>query len=135
VEAAAESTKALEVLKRAGEPDHPYIASAQHILGESLIKLGKYNEAEQALLTELRVLKNTKSEPWRVARATSALGEALLGQGRIHEAEPLLTGAARDLEGVKGWMENDARLAAEERMQRLRRSRAAMPVAETAFRQ
>ena len=135
VEAAAEATNALENLKRAGFPDHPYIASAQHILGESLIKLGKCDEAERALLTELRVLHASKSEPWRIARATSALGEALLGQGRIREAEAQLMGAARDLKGVKGWMENDARLATEERVQRLRRSRTAMPVTETALRQ
>jgi DNA-binding winged helix-turn-helix (wHTH) protein/TolA-binding protein len=133
VEAAAEVTNALEILERAGLPDHPYVASAQHILGESLIKLGKCNEAERALLTELRVLKHTKSEPWRIARATSALGEALLGQGRIRDAEALLMAAARDLEGVKGWMEDDARLATQERMQRLRRSRTAMPVTETAL--
>jgi DNA-binding winged helix-turn-helix (wHTH) protein/predicted negative regulator of RcsB-dependent stress response len=131
VDAAAEITNALEILERAGLPDHPYVASAQHILGESLIKLGKCDEAERALLIELRVLKNTESELWRIARATSALGEALLGQGRIREAEAQLMGATRDLEGAKGWMENDARLATEERMQRLRQSRTAMPVAET----
>jgi serine/threonine-protein kinase len=135
VETVAEIRNAMEILERAGDPDHPYIASTQHLLGESLIKLGKYNEAERALLTELRVLKITKSEPWRVARANSALGEALLEQGRIREAEVLLMAAARDLEDVKGWMENDARLATEERIQRLRRSRTAMPVTETALRQ
>ena len=134
VETVAEIKNAMEILEQAGDPDHPYIASTQHLLGESLIKLGKYNEAERALLTELRVLKITKSEQWRVARANSALGEALLEQGRIREAEVLLMAASRDLEDVKGWMENDARLATEERVQRLRRSRTAMPVTETALR-
>jgi tetratricopeptide (TPR) repeat protein len=134
-EAEAWARRAPKILERAGDPDHPYIASAQHLLGESLIKLAKYNEAERALLTELRVLKITKSEPWRFARANSALGEALLGQGRIREAEAYLTGAARDLEGVKGWMENEARLATQERMQRLHLNRTAMPAAETALRQ
>jgi DNA-binding winged helix-turn-helix (wHTH) protein len=133
--AIAEATDALAVLAQIGSPDHPYATPSHHVLGESLIKLGKCDEAERALLNELRILKNNKMDQWRIARATSALGEALLGQGRIREAEEHLMQAARELDGAKGWMENQARLITQERMQHLRRVKTATLLSETAHRQ
>lgn len=119
-EAAAETRKSLEILARIAPPNHLYVASAQHILGESLTKLGKFSEAERALVIELRILRDNKAERWRIARAMSSLGEVLLGQGRIRRAEDQLMFAAHELDGAKGWLETDARLATEQRIQRLR---------------
>lgn len=119
-EAAAETRNSLEILTRIAPPNHPYVASAQHILGESLTKLGKFSEAERALLIELRILKDNKAERWRIARAMSALGEVFLGQDRICRAEAQLMFAARELDGARGWLETDARLATEQRIQHLR---------------
>jgi DNA-binding winged helix-turn-helix (wHTH) protein len=77
------------------------------------------NEAEGALLHELELLHRVYPELWRIARAKSALGEALLGQGRIREAEVNLVFASRELDGVQGWMEGEARQATAKRMEQL----------------
>lgn len=118
-EAVTQAEDSLETLARVAPPDHPYVASAQHILGESLAKLGKFAAAERALLMELRMLKENGAESWRIARACSALSEALLGQHRILEARAQLAFASSELDGVNGWLETEARLATEERMRRL----------------
>jgi DNA-binding winged helix-turn-helix (wHTH) protein len=118
-EAAIEAQDVLRLLERTTRPDHPYVASVQHILGESLSKLGRSEEAERLLTSEMHLLKDSKAAPWRIARAASALGEALMEQQRYAEARAYLAYAIRELERTPGAAQKRALLRAQERMLRL----------------
>jgi DNA-binding winged helix-turn-helix (wHTH) protein len=118
-EAAIEAQDVLRILERTTRPDHPYIASVQHILGESLSKLGRSEEAERILTSEMHLLKDGKAAPWRIARAASALGEALMDQQRYTEARAYLAYAIRELERTPGGAQKRALLRSQERMLRL----------------
>jgi len=101
-EAIAEARTALAVLGRTARPNHPYVASAQHVLGEALCRTGQFAECERAVLAEIPIWKDSNASQWRVARALSALGEAELGQGRIAEAP-----------NISRWLQNSSLVCAE----------------------
>jgi tetratricopeptide (TPR) repeat protein len=127
-EAIAEARAALAILSRTSRPNHPYVASAQHVLGEALCRTGEFVECERALLAEIPIWKDSNAPQWRVARAMSALGEAVLGQGRLAEAAQHLALASEQLEGLRGAQQSDARRATQERLQLLEKVRQGVPL-------
>ena len=64
--------------------DHPYMASAEHYLGEVLLQTNRLKDAEVMFMTAMNRSKHAKEPEWRAARSASGLGEALYRQGR-HE--------------------------------------------------
>jgi serine/threonine protein kinase/tetratricopeptide (TPR) repeat protein len=73
------------------------VASAKMGLGQTLIYLRKYGEAEPPLREGLAMRQKALPGTWVVASAQSALGAALAGQRRYAEAEPLLVAACEGL--------------------------------------
>ena len=127
-DAVAEGRASLAALKQTVRSNHPFVASAQHVLGEALCRRGEFGEAEQLLLSEIEIWKDSNAPDWRVARAVSALGEAVLGQGRVHEAARHLSFASEQLENLRGRQQADARRATQERLQLLERVRQGVPL-------
>jgi tetratricopeptide (TPR) repeat protein len=119
--AISESRASLTMLAKTARPNHPYVASAKHILADALCRKGNFKEAEGLLLDEIRLWKDSNAPQWRVARAVSSLGEAVLGQGRVDEAAKHLTFASEQLDGVRGAQQADARRATQERLEKLQR--------------
>ena len=78
-------------------PDHQYVASTEHYLGETLLMQQKFEDAEAVLLSAMNRWKRSGAPAWRAARSGSALGEALHKQGRNDEAERYLVNAWREL--------------------------------------
>jgi tetratricopeptide (TPR) repeat protein len=66
-------------------------------LGQALVSLRKYVEAELPLREGLAMRQKIIPGTWGVASAQSALGAALAGQRRYAEAEPLLVAACEGL--------------------------------------
>jgi DNA-binding winged helix-turn-helix (wHTH) protein len=119
-EAAAEARREVVELSQSKSPQLSYMAVAHHVLGRSLSKLGRCEEAEAIFRTELQEWKDTSAPRWRIARASSGLGESLLGQGRLGEAEEQLTFAAEELAQARGWLARQALQATQERLEQLR---------------
>jgi TolA-binding protein len=94
-------------------PDHQYIASAEHYLGEAQLALHKYREAEVVLTAATERWKRSGAPPWRAARSASALGEALNGLGRADEAEQYLVNSYRELNADPGADPDSKRIARE----------------------
>ena len=78
-------------------PDHQYVASAEHYLGEALLAQRKLDDAEQVLTVAMERWKRTDAPAWRSARSASALGEVLHRLGRSHDAERYLAESYRVL--------------------------------------
>jgi tetratricopeptide (TPR) repeat protein len=95
VDAEKESRRALEIFTTSFTGDHPYIASAKQVLGEALIALRRYREAEKELESARGIWQRTGAPGWRIGRVDSALGEAIYHQGRLDEAEALLQNGYR----------------------------------------
>jgi DNA-binding winged helix-turn-helix (wHTH) protein/tetratricopeptide (TPR) repeat protein len=119
-EAAAEARREADPLSRMNPRHLTFMAVAQHVLGRSLNKLGRCEEAERVFRAELQDRKDTQAPRWRVARASSGLGESLLGQGRLGEAQRQLTFAAQELAEARGWLPRQAMQATQERLEQLR---------------
>lgn len=99
-------------------PDHQYIASAEHYLGEALLGQRKYKDAEPILLAAIERWKRGDAPVWRSARSGSTLGEVLHRQGRTQEAEAHLVDSFRQLSADRG-ADNDSKRLTRERLTRL----------------
>jgi tetratricopeptide (TPR) repeat protein len=119
-EAAAEARREIDQLARMHPQHLTYMAVAEHVLGRSLNKLSRCEEAEEVFRIELQEWKETQAPRWRVARASSGLGESLLGQGRLGEAETQLRFAEQELNAARGWLPRQALRATQQRLEQLR---------------
>ena len=72
-------------------PDHQYVASAEHVLGEALLETHQLEQAEAVLTAAVNRWKRNDVPAWRVARSESALGEVLYRLGRSADAERYLS--------------------------------------------
>jgi eukaryotic-like serine/threonine-protein kinase len=77
-------------------------ASAQAVLGLSLLTVGAWGDAETVLRSCLKTREAQEPEDWKTFNARSMLGGALLGQKMFADARPLL------LEGYKGMKDRQA---------------------------
>lgn len=115
-ESIAESRRAVTILSRLGRQHDLYLASAQQVLADSLVRTGEYDEAELVIAKCLSILRYAAAESWRVARAESAMGEVLLHRGLLQEAELKLISARDTLAGAtdrlvhSAFQENERRL-------------------------
>jgi tetratricopeptide (TPR) repeat protein len=89
-EAEQQARLALTALTKNLPPDHQYVASAEHVLGEALLGTGQLQDAEAALTGAINRWKRSGAPPWRAARSESALGEVLYRLGRNADAEKYL---------------------------------------------
>jgi tetratricopeptide (TPR) repeat protein len=88
---------ALDLFAKSLPPDHQYVASAEHYLGECLMETGKLIDAEATLTAAMNRWKRTEAPPWRSARSASALGEVLYRENRMQDAERYLVSSFRVL--------------------------------------
>jgi eukaryotic-like serine/threonine-protein kinase len=105
----------LALLAQHVPPDHPYVASAEYYLGESLLAVGELSDARDVLVASMERCKRNQAAPWRVARSQSALGETLSKLGLIEEAERHLVESYRTLFADEH-SEEGARYAARDRL-------------------
>jgi tetratricopeptide (TPR) repeat protein len=77
--------------------DHPYIAAAEHYLGEVLLRTNRLTDAESVFMAAMNRSKRANEPAWRAARSASGLGETLYRQGRARDAEPFLVNSYRAL--------------------------------------
>jgi tetratricopeptide (TPR) repeat protein len=92
----------LDLFAKSLPPDHEYVASAEHYLGEALAGGGKLGDAEAAFTASLNRWKRTDAPEWRSARSASALGEVLHREGRNDEAERYLVSSLRTITASNG---------------------------------
>jgi serine/threonine protein kinase len=78
-------------------PDHQYIASAEHYLGEAQLARGHLAEAEVTLTSAMDRWKRTDAPAWRAARSANTLGEVLYRMGRTQDAQHYLLTSWRTL--------------------------------------
>jgi eukaryotic-like serine/threonine-protein kinase len=78
-------------------PDHGYVASAEHWLGEVMLRTRRPKDAEALFISAMNRWRRSDGPQWRAARSASGLGEALYLQGRAQEAETLLVSSYRTL--------------------------------------
>jgi serine/threonine protein kinase/TolA-binding protein len=97
--------------------DQGYRASAEHWLGEVMLRTGRPQEAEALFTVAMNRFKSSRTLQWMAARSASGLGEALYLQGRTREAEPLLVDSYRALMSDKNGEER-TQAAARERLVR-----------------
>jgi eukaryotic-like serine/threonine-protein kinase len=116
-EAEVQLREALDLYARTLPPDHQYVASAEYVLGETLLATNRLVDAEAMLTASMHRWKRTDSPAWRSGRSASALGEALYRQGRIADAERYLTQGFRELTADSG-ADPDTRSKARERIAR-----------------
>lgn len=116
-EAAVLLTDTLETFAKTLPPDHQYIASTEHYLGEALAAMGKLVDAEAHLTAATNRWKRTDAPEWRSARSANALGEVLHRQGKNAQAEAHLTSSYLILENAQG-VDSDTRAKARERIAR-----------------
>ena len=98
-------------------PDHQYVASAEHYLGEVLLAQKKYDDAEKVLTAAMERWKRTGAPAWRSARSASALGEVLHKLGRCQDAERYLVDSYRELIAAAA-ADQDTKQIARERITR-----------------
>jgi len=103
----------LDLFQQHIDPDHQYVASTEHYLGETLLMQEKYADAEAVLTSAMNRWKRSGAPAWRSARSGSALGEALHKQGRNEEAEKYLVNAYRELNADPAADENSRKIARE----------------------
>lgn len=101
-------------------PDHQYVASAEHFLGEALLAQGKLSEAEKVLTVALNRWSRENAPRWRAARTANTLGEVLRRLGRVEEAERLLLESYRVL-GSEAGADRHSKQLAVDRIRRLYR--------------
>jgi serine/threonine protein kinase/TolA-binding protein len=107
----------LDLFAESLPPDHQYVASAEHYLGEALTGTGELADAEAHLTAAMNRWKRTDAPAWRAARSASALGEVLHREGRHAEAERKLVDSYRILATADG-VDVRTRDAARERVVR-----------------
>ena len=107
----------LELFTKNVPPDHQYVASAEHYLGEALLAQKEYGEAETVLTDAIERWKRTDAPAWRPARSASALGEVLHKLGRSQDAERYLVDSYRVLVAESA-ADQDARQIARQRITR-----------------
>jgi tetratricopeptide (TPR) repeat protein len=95
--AEAQLRSAIATLQKSFPADHPYVASAEHYLGEVLLGTNRLKDAEAVFMAAMNRSKRANEPGWRAARSASGLGEALYRQGRAREAEPYLVNSFRAL--------------------------------------
>jgi len=114
-----------EALRIYGEtlpPDHMYVASSEHFLGEVLLAQKQYSLAITQFKTAMLHLENANAEKWRIARSESALGEAMVMSGSYTEGESYLIRSYQTLITAKG-ASKELIEQAEQRLERLHTSR------------
>jgi tetratricopeptide (TPR) repeat protein len=82
-----------------GDPDNTYAMGG---IGNALLKLAKYQEAEEILKKALDIDINSDTNYINIARSTNSLGGWYYVQGKNTEAEPLLKRALEIKENVLG---------------------------------
>ncbi len=97
LEAEIQARAALDVLAKALPPDHPYVASAEYVLGEALLGMNRPKDAEAYFSASMNRWTRANQPAWRAARSASGLGESLYRQGRAAEAEAYLVDSYRIL--------------------------------------
>lgn len=107
----------LDLFAESLPPDHQYVASAEHYLGEALAGTGKLEDAEAHLTAATNRWKRTDAPEWRAARSASALGEVLHREGKDKEAERKLVDSYRVLATAEG-VDPATRASARERVVR-----------------
>lgn len=107
----------LDLFAKSLPPDHQYVASAEHYLGECLLENGKLVDAESILTAAMNRWKRTDAPAWRSARSANTLGEALFRQGRMQEAERYLVTSFQALNAHAG-ADQDTKNKARERIAR-----------------
>jgi serine/threonine protein kinase/TolA-binding protein len=88
---------AIAIYQKSLSADHPYVASAEHYLGDLLLKTNQLKDAEAVFMAAMNRSKRASEPEWRAARSASGLGEALYRQGRARDAEPYLVNSYRAL--------------------------------------
>jgi tetratricopeptide (TPR) repeat protein len=95
--AEGELRTAIATLQKSVSADHPYVASAEHYLGEVLLRSNRLKDAEAVFMAAMNRSRRANEPEWRAARSASGLGEALYRQGRASDAEPFLVNSYRTL--------------------------------------
>ena len=117
-EAATVLRDTLELFAKSGlPPDHLYVASTEHYLGEALAATGNFADAEAMFTAATNRWNRTNSPRWRSARSASALGEVLHREGKHQEAERYLVSSYRILAADPG-VDRQTREKARERIER-----------------
>ena len=75
---------------------------AEYFLGETLLRMKRYDEAKQVLVASMSQWERINGVPWRIARSRGALGEVLYRQGQVREGENYIVDAYRVLYGTVG---------------------------------
>jgi tetratricopeptide (TPR) repeat protein len=92
----------LERARRLDGPKTPAVAGVLAMLGQNLLRQGRYADAEPMLRECLTIREEKLPDSWQRFNAMSLLGGALLGQQKYAEAEPLL------LQGYDGMKQREA---------------------------
>lgn len=116
-EAETELRRALSTYSTALPPDHQYVASTEHMLGDVMLQTRRLEEAEALYMAAMNRWRRTGAPEWRAARSASGLGETLYRQGRADEAERYLVEGYRVLAQSEN-ADRDARIQARERISR-----------------
>lgn len=116
-DAERELRHSLDTLSKTRPPDHQYVCSAEHLLGEVLLETHRLPDAEAMLTAAMNRWKRTDAPAWRSARSASALGEVLYRQGRMREAETYLTRSYTEL-AADDSADRDVRIKARQRVER-----------------
>ncbi|HKQ14055.1 MAG TPA: protein kinase [Steroidobacteraceae bacterium] len=116
-EAETQLRSAIANLQKSVPADHPYMVSAEHYLGEVLLRSNRLRDAEAVFMSAMNRSRRANQPEWRAARSASGLGEALYRQGRASEAEPFLVNSFRTLSADRN-ADASAQAAARERVVR-----------------
>jgi tetratricopeptide (TPR) repeat protein len=94
-------------------PDHQYVASSEHYLGEALLAQKKLSEARDVLMAAVERWKRNDAPAWRSARSANALGEVLRQLGLREAAEHYLVESYRVIVSEPAADQESKRLALE----------------------
>src|SRR5205814_1620552 len=94
----------LEAARKRFGADDPRTAGIMAARGLSLIRQGRWAEAEAILRACLAIREKVQPDEWSTFNTRSLLGGSLLGQKRYAEAEPLI------VSGYEGMKAREARI-------------------------
>ena len=94
----------LEAARKRFGADDPRTAGFLATRGLSLIRQGKWTEAEAILREALTIREKVQPDEWTTFNTRSLLGGSLLGQKKYAEAEPLI------VSGYEGMKAREARI-------------------------
>ncbi|MCH8148234.1 MAG: tetratricopeptide repeat protein, partial [Planctomycetes bacterium] len=81
------------------DKSHPFIDNALELLGRTLMKRGKFADAEPIFRECLEIRREALPESdWRIPHTKSLLGASLAGQGSFEAAEPLIMDGYHEME-------------------------------------